>query len=221
MKYFIVVSIILLSVHPFLSMNAQKSKTSQKEYHVTQNGNTIITSDPSNNLILDSAFKDPRYQAANTAKDADYLSDEEKKVYFCLNLARMNPKLFAETYLGRLRNSKNSYESSLYKEMMNLSALPLLTPNRKLYESALCHADEMGVRGLIGHQRYKCTRYFMGECCQYGFEGAYDIVIDLLVDDGITSLGHRKICFSASYHELGVSIRPHKTYRVNTVMDFM
>jgi len=131
----------------------------------------------------------------------------------------MNPKLFADTYLGHLRNSSNQYESSLYSELQKIDPLPVLKPNRKLYESAKCHAIESGESGYLGHTRKKCTKYFMGECCQYGISNPLNIIISLLIDEGIPTLGHRKICLSP-YTELGVSIQPHKSYCINTVMDF-
>ncbi|MCX6252605.1 MAG: CAP domain-containing protein [Bacteroidetes bacterium] len=214
-------AVLFLFLLSFIGLEAQDSKSAKGKIHQKTTVGAITSMDQSYNPPNDSAFKDPEYEVANSAKDADYLSDEEKKVYFYLNLARLNPKLFAETYLGHLRNSKNRYESSLYKELVNMASLPLLKPNRKLYESARCHADEMGERGLIGHRRLKCAEYFTGECCEYGSGDAFTVLIELLIDDGISSLGHRRICLSASYHELGVSIRPHKTYRFNTVMDFM
>jgi len=165
------------------------------------------------------SWNDPKYNEANSAKDEDYLSENEKKIYYYLNLLRMNPKLFADTYLGHLRNSSNQYESSLYSELQKIDPLPVLKPNRKLYESAKCHAIESGESGYLGHTRKKCTKYFMGECCQYGISNPLNIIISLLIDEGIPSLGHRKICLSP-YTELGVSIQPHKSYCINTVMDF-
>ena len=158
--------------------------------------------------------------SANTACNEEYLSDEEKRVYYFLNLARINPKHFADTYLSYLKPSRDHYESSLYSELQKLQPLPVLKPNRKLFESAKCHAVESGEKGYVGHERFKCTQYFMGECCQYGVSEALEIVIHLLIDQGIPSLGHRKICLSAGYTELGVSIQPHKTYGINTVLDF-
>jgi uncharacterized protein YkwD len=165
------------------------------------------------------SWSDPKYNEANSAKDEDYLTDNEKKIYYYLNLLRMNPKLFADTYLGHLRNSSNQYESSLYSELQKIDPLPVLKPNRKLYESAKCHAIESGESGYLGHTRKKCTKYFMGECCQYGISNPLNIIISLLIDEGIPTLGHRKICLSP-YTELGVSIQPHKSYCINTVMDF-
>jgi uncharacterized protein YkwD len=166
-----------------------------------------------------SSWNDPIYNEANSAKDEDYLSDNEKKIYYYLNLLRMNPKLFADTYLGHLRNSSNQYESSLYSELQKIDPLPVLKPNRKLYESAKCHAIESGESGYLGHTRKKCAKYFMGECCQYGISNPLNIIISLLIDEGIPTLGHRRICLSP-YTELGVSIQPHKSYCINTVMDF-
>jgi uncharacterized protein YkwD len=175
------------------------------------------TSDQPENFL--SAWNDPKYLEANSAVNEDYLSAEEKKLFYFLNLVRMNPKLFADTYLIHLRNSKDANESSLFLELQKQTPLPVLKPNRKLYESAKCHATESGESGYVGHERSKCTQYFRGECCQYGLSSALEIITGLLIDKGIPSLGHRRICLG-SYTELGVSIQPHKSYGVNTVLDF-
>jgi len=177
----------------------------------------VKSSDPPSDRSA--SWNDPKYNEANSAKDEDYLTDNEKKIYYYLNLLRMNPKLFADTYLGHLRNSTNQYESSLYSELQKIDPLPVLKPNRKLYESAKCHAIESGESGYLGHTRKRCAKYFMGECCQYGISNPLNIIISLLIDEGIPTLGHRKICLSP-YTELGVSIQPHKSYCINTVMDF-
>jgi hypothetical protein len=165
------------------------------------------------------AWSDARYLEANSALNEDYLTGEEKKLYYYLNLVRMNPKLFADTYLSHLRNSEDVNESSLFLELQKQTPLPVLKPNRKLFESAKCHATESGESGYVGHERSKCTQYFRGECCQYGLSSALAIITGLLIDKGVPSLGHRKICLG-SYTELGVSIQPHKSYGVNTVLDF-
>jgi hypothetical protein len=171
------------------------------------------------NSVNFSVWNDPKYLAANSAKNEDYLTDAEKEVYYYLNLARMNPKLFADTFLKDMKNSPDEYESSLYAELQKLKPLPVLIPNRKLFESARCHAIESGERGLITHERFECEEFFMGECCYYGETGASGIVISLLVDERIESLGHRRICLD-DYTQLGVSIQPHITYGENCVMDF-
>ena len=57
-----------------------------------------------------------------------------------------------------------------------------------------------------------------GECCQYGTDNALGVVMQLLIDEGIESLGHRKILMG-DYTLIGVAMRPHIAYRVNTVLD--
>jgi len=166
-----------------------------------------------------SAWTDLKYHEANSAKDESYLSEVEKEVYYYLNLVRMNPKLFADTYLKEMKNSANSYESSLYAELQKLKPLPVLMPDRKLYESARCHAAESGKRGFVGHKRFKCDEYYLGECIYYGETDALGIVTALLVDEGVKSLGHRRI-FLDNFTQLGVSIQPHKTFGENCVLDF-
>jgi hypothetical protein len=179
----------------------------------------VIFSLPEKPSAGSTAWDDPKYLAANSAKDEGYLTDIEKQVYYFLNLVRMNPKLFADTYLMDMKNSSNGYESSLYSELQILKPLPVLMPERKLYESAYCHAVESGERGYVGHERFKCDEDFMGECIYYGETDALGIVIALLVDEGVESLGHRRI-FLDDYTRLGVSIQPHTTYTENCVLDF-
>jgi len=166
-----------------------------------------------------SEWNDFDYRGANSAQNEDYLTGEEKKVYYYLNLARMNPKLFADTYLGYLKNSKDYYESSLYEELQRIKPRPILKPNRRLFESAQCHAIESGERGFVGHERFRCEEYFMGECIHYGQSDALEIVTSLLIDKSVTSLGHRKTCLGY-FTEMGVSIQPHKSYGKNAVLDF-
>jgi len=166
-----------------------------------------------------SLWDKPKYLVANTAVNEDYLSSEEKKVYYYLNLMRMNPGLFAVTFLRYLKDSRNYYESSLLKDLKRLSPKPLLKPDRQLFETAKCHAIESGISGYVGHIRKKCKYDYYAECCDYGMKDALEIVKHLLIDKGVESLGHRQICMM-DLERLGVSIQPHKTFEVNAVLDF-
>jgi hypothetical protein len=75
----------------------------------------------------------------------------------------------------------------------------------------------------VGHERKtqdsKLKKHYYGECCDYGHNDALEIVLSLLIDEGIPSLGHRDVCLS-NYVKLGVAIQPHKRYGTNTVLDF-
>ncbi|HSZ26431.1 MAG TPA: hypothetical protein VK766_11950, partial [Cytophagaceae bacterium] len=51
-------------------------------------------------------WQEEKYKAANTSEGASYLSPEEKDIITLLNYARMNGKLFAETYVKKYAELK-------------------------------------------------------------------------------------------------------------------
>ncbi len=166
---------------------------------------------------------------ANTAADAGYMTEEEKGVVLLTNLARIDGPLFVETVFARwLEHEKSTdYTRSLVRELKKTSGLTPLVPQRDLYDIARGHAIKSGKRGQTGHQRFeKRFKPVMGkysrvaENCAYGYDKALDIVIGLLVDEGIRDLGHRKNMLNKDLNSIGVSIQPHKNYRYNCVMDF-
>ncbi len=168
----------------------------------------------------------------NTGSATAYLAEEEKKVILFMNMARHNGSLFAETFLesyievNDLENS--SYLRSLFRDLKKVSGLQPLLPEEDLTAAAQGHATKSGKKGRVGHQDFN-KRFdplmgnpysHVGENCSYGYEEAIDIVITLLIDEGIKDQGHRKNILSDSFNSVGVAIRPHKSYRVNCVMDF-
>jgi uncharacterized protein YkwD len=100
--------------------------------------------------------------------------------------------------------------------------LNILLPNKFCYESAQCHAQTSGNAGYIGHERLnadcKKSSFYFGECISYGYDNPLDIVMALLIDEGVPSLGHRKN-FMGNFKSVAVSIQPHKSYRYNAVID--
>ncbi len=176
-------------------------------------------------------WEDIKYQEANTAQYADYMTKEEKDVIYYLNLARMNPPLFAKTFVEPYQGKKfgnkmvgSPYKASLLREMKNLSPRNPLKPNRAMWELALCHAVNSGKKGILGHDRNLsgCPKGNFGECCDYGENEALAVVLSLLIDHDVPSLGHRELCFSPKFTSVGVSIKPHNSeYKQNAVLDFI
>jgi hypothetical protein len=171
--------------------------------------------------------------SARTLKDVSF---QEKKVIFYINLARMNGKLFAETYLKDyiedVRVPKNKYYRSLVKTLKEQSSLPPLIPKEDLFKEAIKHAKEMGRTGKKGHRsanhksfeervkKLKNKYKIIKENNQYGFPDALSIVIDLLIDDDMESLLHRKTLLHKNLKYVGVGIRSHKTFQINTSILF-
>ena len=177
---------------------------------------------------------------ANTAKNADYLTDEEKKTIMLVNLARLNGKKYLQTYFQEynqtpyldMGSSKNKYMVSLKADMDKAKNLPMLMPDQGLYKAAKYHARDSGKNGIVGHTSSNGTsfskrlpKYVEGwnkiaENCSYGYEDAASIVGQLLLDEDVPSLGHRKSILNTELEFIGVSIAPHSQYRFNCVMDF-
>ena len=168
----------------------------------------------------------------NTAADIEYLNEEEKKVILFMNMARHDGPLFAETfltfYMRENHVGKNSYTKSLHRDLKKISRLVPLIPEQDLTAVAQGHALKTGEKGATGHNGFK-KRFeplmgnpytHVGENCSYGYEQAIDIVISLLIDEGVKELGHRHNILAPDFNSIGIAIRPHRSYRTNCVMDF-
>ncbi len=157
---------------------------------------------------------------ANTAKGIDYLNNTEKEAITILNLARLYPKKFIEyelknfhgtpKYGDYLKDSK--YKVSLVKAMNKMTSLPALTPDVRMTKNAKCFAFESGKNGYKGHKRKNCKKENYAECCSYGMETGKEIILQLLIDHNVSSLGHRRICFSNRYTKIGIGVAQHKKW---------
>lgn len=169
---------------------------------------------------------------ANSAKELKELSFEEKKVIFYINLARINGALFVSTYLSDymddMKVPKNKFYKSLVKTLKEQPQLNKLVPNKELIDECIRHAKDMGRLGKKGHRSGNAESFGermnsfnnkfdrVKESNQYGFADALSIVVDLLIDDEQESLRHRKMLLDPSAEFIGVGIRAHKKYMINT-----
>ncbi len=167
----------------------------------------------------------------DTARTAGYMSEAEKDVVLFVNKARQNPALFAELYLTSKRSS-SAAARECYGEMMSAEPRPVLDPSPVLFKAARDHASDMGRSGRTGHvgtdgssltqrvQRYGRWSRSISENCSYGFDDPLAIVLQLLIDAGVPSRGHRKNILRPESRTIGVSIQPHAKHRFNCVQDF-
>lgn len=157
--------------------------------------------------------------ASNTCASATYLTSLEKEVIKYLNLARLYPKKYALIELND-QDKTTTYYKSLIKKLNSMSPVSAISPDKKSYESAKCLSNEQSKSGKTGHDRKSCGSYFYGECCSYGMFSGSGIVAQLLVDNGVPSLGHREMCLSYAFSKVGVSCNTHKVYSHCCVLDF-
>ena len=178
----------------------------------------------SNNLesYAQEIFNLDQLDRCNTAAKFNKLTADEKLVIQCMNLVRAYPKQFSFLYIeSRIEDWKdNPNTKSLVEELHAMSPMGLFYPNETMQASAACFALESGTLGLVGHDRRKCPYDYWAECCEYGSNRPIDILLSLLIDEGVPSLGHRKIILYGEYQDVGVSIQTHKKWRNCTVIDF-
>ncbi len=190
--------------------------------------------------IVPTLFSSEEIKSANTAANVTYLTEEEKKVIMFTNLARLDGKRFADDFGGRYveitgLTPSNSYVVSFYEDLAKIKGLQMLEPSQALCEAAAYHAEDLGKHGLTGHdssdgtsfgdriKRFFPTAGFWLENCCYGTYANIAIVdvLQLLVDNNVSSLGHRKNILNEEMTHIGVAIRDHQSnYKYNCVQDF-
>jgi len=162
---------------------------------------------------------------ADKARNISYLTENEKDVILYLNLARMYPKKFASIEVANWdRPSEwaslpnDIYKNSLLQTLNQINSLNPIYPDKDQYTTAACLAKEQSLSGEIGHHRKKCKDNSGAENCSYGMYKGRDVVIQLLIDHDVPSLGHRK-SFLANYSKIGVAQNTHPKYKYSTVID--
>lgn len=180
---------------------------------------------------IDKYFTQEQQDKANTAKDASYITKEEKKVIFYCNLARLDGKAYMNAMLGDLQNSDDYYVRSLVETLDTIKDLPMLYPNEQLCKAAEAHANDMGATGDFTHDssdgtpyNKRIAKYYKGKYTSENLAGgsneAYFIVNLLLIDQYTPSYGHRKNILSKKFSRIGVAIRDHAFYTYICVQDF-
>ena len=177
-----------------------------------------------------SAFTKEEIAKANTAANIKSLSQMEKDIILYCNLARLDGAKFWAEY-GNNAKGSTAYVSSLESDLKSTKNLPMLEPEKSLMEAAAYHANDMYQNNFFEHKSSDGTSfgarvrsYYKGnaiaENISAGMNTAIGVVMQLLVDDGLSTLGHRKNILGAQYVAIGIKTSEHKTWRTVTVQDF-
>jgi hypothetical protein len=188
--------------------------------------------------------------ALNTAAEANYLSSLEKEIILEINKLRTDPKRYAEDYIAPLAKKYDRRllyypgdQPLLTKEGVNAlyecvrdlkqqQPLSIIFPSEGLTRAARDHVNDQSETGRTGHQgsdrstmrnrieRYGTWEKRIAENIAYGGKTAQQIVIYLLIDDGVRDRGHRKNFLNPNFNVVGVATGSHPEYRFMSVMDF-
>jgi uncharacterized protein YkwD len=186
---------------------------------------------------------------AAPGKDQRDVSKDEQAVVDELSLARTKPLeyvRFLEAYRRQIRTDKTvvvngrniqTQEGAKAVEeaiayLKKVKPMTALTLSRPLSLAARDHVQDTGPVGITGHAgtdgstfgdriaRYGKVRTTAGENISYGPEEARAIVMQLIIDDGVASRGHRTNIYTPDFKTVGVAIGSHMKYGVMCVTDF-
>lgn len=108
-------------------------------------------------------------------------------------------------------------------------------PSRGMSQAAREHVQDIGASGSVEHQgrdgsqpwdrvnRHGRWGETIGENMAFGAfrpQDARTVVMQLLIDDGVSSRGHRANIFNRQFHAIGVSCGTHARYHETCVIDY-
>jgi len=167
-----------------------------------------------------------------------------------MNLARTKPRTYAgflRKFRGQFRGKDYVLPGSTpliqtsegvkavdeaVKFLSRQKPLPPLAWSDGLASAAAELAEEQGRTGALGHtgrqsggmreriERHGKWERQIAENIGYGPKDARNMVMQLIIDDGVTDRGHRKNTFGTAFGVVGVACGPHPEFGSMCVIDF-
>lgn len=192
-------------------------------------------------IVLACAAADSPLAAQDSTVDREIVAE--------MNRARTDPAAYArllEEMLPRFRGTSYDRPDRVTIEtaegphavreaittLRRTRPLPPLDFSPGLARAARDHAEDQGRNGGMGHagadgsrmaeriSRYGTWGGSAAENIAYGSETPRDVVIDLLVDDGVPGRGHRENILDPASRFAGAGCARHPEYRIVCVIDF-
>jgi hypothetical protein len=129
------------------------------------------------------------------------------------------------------QEGRNGIQSCI-DDLSRRQGMSSLLPTKGLFLAAKDHADDTGPRGITGHtgsdgssMDQRISRYGKwgggaGENISYGYNTGREIVVQLLVDDGVPNRGHRDNLFTKDFKYVGGAMGGHSQFTYLCVIDY-
>ena len=198
--------IAFLAVLHSKAQGSYSYKVSTQSFHIRQDSALILQlqSNPTFNQL-------PKFQ---------------KELLYTLNYVRLYPVQFKsealDPYLAAYPQLKPNFGEGLQKELLKLKPVPLTMANSKLLPLATSHAADLAGHEIISHtssngtsfqQRLANAQISCGsECINVGSPvSALEVVLSLLIDYNVASLGHRHSLLNPTMVQAGVGVSTNKS----------
>jgi uncharacterized protein YkwD len=174
-------------------------------------------------------------------KRAARLTPFEQGVLDEMNRVRKNPRAYARVvdgyrkhYRGRLLELPGRVPlatvegvraaKDAIRALRRARPVPVLRASAGMTAASRAHVADIGPKGKVSHdgsdgstafdrlERFGSWQRGAGENIQYGGRTSQEIVVQLLIDDGVPSRGHRKNILNRAFRVTGVGCGKHARF---------
>lgn len=165
------------------------------------------------------------------------------------NVLRSNPKAFIDKLESTMKQFKGTIlakpgeyaiQTNEGKEafidainfLKKQNPVATLQYDERLERSARDHVNDLGPKGLASHEgsngasiydrieKYCEWDKICSEIIDLGGKTAEDILVNIIVDDGVPDRGHRRTLFNEELKFVGCMSGPHKDFGIITVLNY-
>ena len=164
-------------------------------------------------------------------------------IYLEINHLRESPREFAKKLEEEFENYKSNNARhrpgtvpvltreglkavrEAHSKLESIESLPPLDWSIGLSAAALSHCNDTGPLGIVGHigsteatlqQRIEKNGKWsdsIAEALDYGSVTGFEVVMSLLVDDGLTTRPHRNALLNPKFTKVGIGAAPHSEFK--------